>query len=617
MRRVAGELRKSQVASTFGVGSMVDLPSLSVVVMGLDFWKRPACPLIQEPRLLAAVRQILGGQVEEIREGPDPSAEARGIFPTDAGGIPVTAFPRWLRCPICSLLASVDSGIFELRAEPFRVDRLRYVHASCTARGTMPDSKLPAAVPARFVIACNHGHLDDFPWVQYVHRGMPCPKMPRLRLFEVGVSGEAAEVFVKCEACASSRPMSEAFNPPDAGPQVSFTCSGHHPHLRRQSECQAAEATPILIGASNSYFPLILSALSLPKEGDPLSERVQAAWATFRHVEDVAEIRFLRRRGELEDLESASDEEIWRAVQAVRASGAQSPDPLDVKRPEWALFSSGRALSTSSILHLRPVTVPRRFDRWLERVVLVEKLLEARALVGFTRIESTGDISELDTLPPERRGPLSRHDPGWVPGVRMRGEGIFLQFREEAVARWEQGAAVQSREHQLRRAHTNSCDERPWLTAHPPFQGARYAMIHTFSHALMRELGIRCGYGTASIRERIYCAAHDESDGPMAGVLLATASPDSEGTLGGLVALGRPEVLGSLMRMALERIEVCASDPTCATYQPERRSSLHGSACHSCSFVPETSCERSNQFLDRALLVETMAGLHAGLFEAP
>lgn len=102
----------------------------------------------------------------------------------------------------------------------------------------------------------------------------------------------------------------------------------------------------------------------------------------------------------------------------------------------------------------------------------------------------------------------------------------------------------------------------------------------------------------------------------MAGLFLATASPDSEGTLGGLVALGAPEMLRSLVRMGLERLEVCASDPMCAHYQPERRSNLHGSACHTCSFVPETSCERSNHFLDRALLVKSMSNLRAGFFEA-
>jgi hypothetical protein len=144
----------------------------------------------------------------------------------------------------------------------------------------------------------------------------------------------------------------------------------------------------------------------------------------------------------------------------VRAGGGEAEEALDLKRPEWRLFSSGRALSTSPIIHLRPVAVPRGFERWIERVVLVEKHLEARALVGFTRIESTGDIFDLDQLPQERRGPLARHPPRWVPGVRMRGEGIFVQFREEAVAAWERGDRVQARETQLRRALGHWCAER-------------------------------------------------------------------------------------------------------------------------------------------------------------
>jgi hypothetical protein len=617
MRRVAGELRKSQTISTFGIGAMVDLPALSVILMGLGYWKRQACPLIEEPRLLRAVQQVLGAQVDEIREGPDPSEANGGMFPMDAHGIPVAVFPRWLRCPLCSMLASVDSGHFELRPEPFHVDRLRYIHANCSERKTLRDSRMPGAVPARFVIACNHGHLDDFPWIDYAHRGTPCSR-PTLRLFEMGVTGEAADVFVKCEACGiPARAMSEAFSPSDARVKETFPCSGYHPHLRIREECQAPEATPILIGASNSYFPLVLSLLSLPKEGNPLLEQVQSAWATFREVEEVGELRFLRRRGDLEDLETYSDDDLWQAIQAVRAGAGPTGDALDVKRPEWNLFSSGRSLSTSSIIHLRPVDVPRGFERWIERVVLVEKHLEVRALVGFTRIESTGDISDLDTLPRERRGPLARPDPWWVPGVRMRGEGIFVQFREDTVAAWEREreSGLRARDAALWKAHANWCSERPWMPAHPPFPGARFVMIHSFSHALMRELGIRCGYGTASIRERIHCASRDDPNGPMAGVLLATASPDSEGTLGGLVALGEPIVLGSLLRMALERLAVCASDPMCATYQPEHRSNLHGSACHCCTFVPETSCERSNHFLDRALLVETMANLRAEFFK--
>ena len=40
-KRRVGELRPSQVLTTFGIGSIVDLPNLSVMVMGLEDWPTP------------------------------------------------------------------------------------------------------------------------------------------------------------------------------------------------------------------------------------------------------------------------------------------------------------------------------------------------------------------------------------------------------------------------------------------------------------------------------------------------------------------------------------------------------------------------------------------------
>jgi hypothetical protein len=92
-----------------------------------------------------------------------------------------------------------------------------------------------------------------------------------------------------------------------------------------------------------------------------------------------------------------------------------------------------------------------------------------------------------------------------------------------------------------------------------------YMLLHSFAHALTRRLALEYGYTVASIGERIYALGPIDEDGPMAGVLLYTAAPDSEGTLGGLVSLGAPEVLGRHIAGALEAMRLCASDPLCAS----------------------------------------------------
>ena len=72
----------------------------------------------------------------------------------------------------------------------------------------------------------------------------------------------------------------------------------------------------------------------------------------------------------------------------------------------------------------------------------------------------------------------------------------------------------------------------------------------------------------------------------MAGILIYTAAPDSEATLGGLVSLGETGALERHLDQAIECLEVCASDPLCAETLPEQVFlALHGAACHNCLFL--------------------------------
>jgi len=228
------------------------------------------------------------------------------------------------------------------------------------------------------------------------------------------------------------------------------------------------------------------------------------------------------------------------------------------------------------------------------------RLREVNALIGYTRVDAPDGGAEPDEQTP--MAALCRNKPDWVPATEVHGEGIFIRMKEDAVSVWEKKAPVAAREEMLMAGH------RGWRSARrqdpeTDFPGVRYAMMHTFAHLLIREFALECGYNAASIRERLYAKAGTK---PMAGILLYTASADSDGTLGGLMELGKPENLGRMIRQALRRASICSSDPLCSRHDPERDRSLHSAACHACGFVSETSCERGNRYLDRALLVETL-----------
>ena len=594
-----GDLRPSQLLHTFGIGAIVELPNLSVMVMGLDDWPiEQGSSEIREPRLLRAVQEALGEQAARLMTPPVTSEstgyQAKPFDDSAQIGVPVAPFPRWLLCPFCRLLAPIQSDLFELKPDLYRKDRSRYVHRNCGKA-----AKAPTAIPARFLVACQNGHLDDFPWVEYVHHGKTDCKY-ELRLYELGASGEVADIQVQCR-CGKKRRMSDAYSE-DGGAQLP-ACRGRWPHLRKYADktCNLQQKG-ILLGSSNSWFPMMLTALSIPAMIDRLGQLMEENWGELEECESAREVKLKRKL--LRGLSAWTEEQIWEAIEKKKAAADEDEDEShDLREPEWRVFSAPDPQRNSRDFKLRVVETPAGYQNLLEKVVLVERLREVRALIGFTRIESPGDYSEIADLPTEKRAPISRTAPRWVPTSDIRGEGIFLQFSEAAIRSWLKRVDIPDME--FFRGHKQWRKSRGLKPPEGNYPGMRYVLLHSLAHALIRQFSLECGYTTASIRERIYSRNVSSDVEPMAGILLYTAAPDSEGTLGGLVSLGDPKTLARHLDQALESVRLCTSDPLCAEHSPYG-DSMHAAACHACLFLPETSCERGNKYLDRSVLVSTV-----------
>ena len=608
-----GEVRPSQLLWTYGPGALIDLPSLSVVTLGIDRWEKDRCQPIQEARLLAAVRTVLGAQVENLRMPPFQKSELVDVWSAEANiGVPVRPFPRWMRCVKCGLLSPFDAGLFEIKENRFRPERTRFVHKGCRgSKGDQP-AKDADAVPARFLLACRDGHLDDFPWHYFVHGGNSSCK-GTLRFFESGASLQTENLWVKCDACGASRSMAHAFG--KAGKENLPGCRGRHPHLDHfDNECDE-EARAVLLGATNSWFPITLSALAIPQTKDPLSQLIQDGWEFFEDLDSEAEVsvtvKTLKKTGALPGIDKYAAALIWSAIEAHRAGGGQDVvGESDIKGPEWDVLTEANPPTDYPHFMSKKVGTPPGFSGHISRVLLLERLREVNALLGFTRVEAPEESGDPNERP--QMASLSRSKPDWVPANQVHGEGIFVQFDETALVKWEALDGVKKVDQMLRGGHKGWRNSRH-LDPNEGYPGIRYAMLHTLSHLLIRELALECGYNAASIRERIY--ADTSGDSPQAGILIYTAAADSDGTLGGLVDLGKPENLGRLLEQALNRSKICSSDPLCSEHDPEKDRSLHGAACHACSLVAETSCERGNRYLDRSLLVPTLERADAAFFK--
>ncbi|MDX6757956.1 DUF1998 domain-containing protein [Streptomyces sp. F8] len=614
-RRRVGSVRPSHLMYTGGVGALVDLPNFAVLVRGIDDWQYDAFEWadLKEPRLLRAVNGLIGdpygAQVTQLRPAPwtdgtdnDPTGPASRV------GVPVLPFPQWLRCTACNALGGLDSKIFKFEnTKPRRPDQARFFHDNCTAKRK---GKGPLAVAARFVLVCQAGHLDDFPYASFVHRGGDCAEAshPRLEMLDHG-GNQAANVKVRCVNCNSERNIRDAMG--QRGEITLPHCRGRHPHLATFDPACDKRPKPLVIGASNQWFAQTLSVLAVPPtSGSALHGKVEQLWEQLQKAKSQEFLDMVWELPQFKPLHQWSQSEVFEAIEAHRAAAAepQSAEAAsypDLLTPEWEIFTSPQLPEPTEDFALRDVPVPPALDGVFSHVVQAERLREVRALIGFTRLDAPDP--EDPTL--VARAPLSRSRvPAWVPASEVRGEGIFLRVSDGLMADWEQRvadtAALKAHRDAYVEFRRNRYSGRVEDTDDPlrGWPGARYIALHTLSHLLIRAISLECGYSAASLSERIYAGREDDR---RTGILIYTAVPDAEGTLGGLVALAEPEKFSRVVRRALHDAERCSSDPLCADRlpRPPHEDFLHGAACHVCLFVSETTCERGNRFLDRRFIV--------------
>ncbi|WP_405668305.1 DrmB family protein [Streptomyces sp. NBC_00055] len=639
-RAKVGSGRPSSLLYTYGPGSIMDLPQFTIMSTGLDDWDRiwrrrdAAPPQIHAPRLREVVRMLLRSPDVQLR--PHPWQPKRLSLSTEGNdlGVPARVFPQWLRCTGCDTLGLISQ--FDYRnTHPFRTDLACFEHTKCTGRAGKRIGKAARrpAVPARYLLACADGHLDEFPYELWVHRGQPCSQAqhPALKMVD-RTAGKGASAVIHCGACDMKRPMNEAQG--EAGKTKLPRCRGRHPHLDAfEPKGCGNETRLMLVGASNLWFPATQSIIVMPEsqqeKASDLADRIRTnlgdKLAKYRNNLDM--IRDLLD-GSLE-VAHLSDEELEVAVEAAAAPTVTPEeqeeqirdwDPVDLLVPEWRYllkdFFGARDEDEKSGLTLSKRDRDHALQPEITRVLAVERLRKVNALVGFTRIDDMDRVGDL----PRRLAPLTRTPrPAWTVATEDRGEGIFLQLDETGVAAWEERVLATSLWEAHRAAHERNFNRRFSETAanvkadsrlKPP----RYWLIHTFAHVLIRELAITCGYSAASLSERLYAWPAAEGREPAAGLLICTTASDSDGTLGGLVQLSEPARLQHVVANALEKAARCSSDPVCSMRTPQDPEDfLHGAACHCCVMASETSCEKANRFLERRFLID-LPGSDLGFF---
>ena len=552
---------------------------------------------------------------------PDHRRVRRPAPPTNGYlTVPFLRFPQWHYCTRCGLMRRVPL-----------VTKGRIKCAECESRGW---TRYIVQVP--FVAMCDAGHIQDFPWVEWVYESASPPQNPPpMRLVSTGgmtLAGQKVKVDGGPERTLSGiTNASPDGNDTDLSrlldsSRAPYLCPGHRPWLgSEEGEGCGRPLRGTLRSAANVYFAQIHSSIYLPRSEDTTVAEVislleQPPISTFVGILRSAGVvpTPANLRAQFHELvHGYTDRQLEQAIATVCGGGGQQqrqPTAGDdaetgFRRQEYDTLV---AAADFDQLVLRPANLRQYapdFARFFSHVTLVHKLRETRAVTGFTRVFADTDRDLASQQAMLRLNPPAEM---WLPAYMVFGEGIFLTLNEQLLRQWEALPVIQARLVPLFARYlglrqraisataasaraTSSCIRSPTCssTASPT------------SAAIVRR---RSGNG---------CTSRKTPLPRWAGVLIYTAAGDAEGTLGGLVRMGRPGRLEPLLERALTGAQWCSADPVCMEMGQsggQGPDSLNLAACHGCCLVPETACEEFNRLLDRGLVIGPFGNPTIGFF---
>jgi len=606
------KLRSGQLIVPFGIGQIVpNKEGLSMMIGGLNLWDK-----MLEQREAEGVKlnrddfEIYDERLQKLLKvkkfiKPFPyyerSTENKKIK------LPAVVFPLWHYCNNCKIM---------------RKSSLTGVDTFCIEEKCR--GKFRKMIPVRFIAACDAGHIQDIPFKEWAHKnGVMCDS-PKLKYSASAGSGSLSDIFIKCLNCEEQSSLNGLLNvsrSEDNGivysssldNNLEIKCSGNKPWIGQEGISSPDSCDNhlqvIISGGSNVHYADISSALVLPvfSEKEKLNELLAP-----QNIESIKSLMFSQSdevvKSILSNVEGVSsnlinEEELFQRIDRFLNEGNQQTyNDTEIRYEEYQFFKkNNNSQELKSTVQLINGTDDNIFDGLINSIGLVEKLKEIRVFSGFTRLNSR-NMSNRE----ERKEFLTNKKPDWLPAYEHYGEGIFIEFNlsrlNEITTKFDIHPRIQNyNEAQLRRDPQNYI-ERDIDNC--------FIAIHTLAHVLIRRLCYSCGYGSSSLRERLYYST--EKNTRMAGLLIYTASGDSEGSLGGLVNQGEILNFKNLFKEALIDAQWCSSDPVCSDIGDEigqGPNNVNGAACHNCCIVPETSCEEFNTLLDRKILLRIFQNL--------
>lgn len=640
-------VRASTLVFPFGTGAMIDMPDWVLMTTSGEYWDIKKLTTIHDERLekVLHVKGFKSPIIKEDKTGIDEGNSNNNF------SMRFVQFPKWYFCPNCRRFKPLKEWEDEYKKEKGEDSIMK------TPRCSNIKCKNTKLAPARLVIACENGHIDDFPWVEWTHlkaHKKICSN-PKLTIKTSGVSSGLEGITIQCEneKCGASISLSGTFsgesdknefklleesskNDDKYGVLVdeNFTlkCSGNRPWDGTTENCDLYPTT-VQRGAINVYFPKIETSIVIPPYSEKFTKKIEESsgyeWLLIKLEDEEEEDKineYIKKSIESISKEIGSDESVVKTILLRKLEDNLDEDKsgvtnkIEYKEEEYkALVGEiDYNLIDQVDFKIESTKVEEYRRSYLKKVVLIHRMREVRALIGFSRINAVDNnimdkSDEDDEVASTRHSKLIRplSEKNWYPAIEVNGEGIFIELDENLIDKWIKDVPeVKERIDEIDKKYYRILSDKGFSIRRIT---PKFVLLHTLSHLIIKELSFKCGYSSTSLRERIYCNS-DEDSYHMCGIMIYTANGDSEGTLGGLVRQGKSDRLPQIIDSAIEKARFCSSDPVCIESMGQGRDGLNLSACFSCCLISETSCEEFNTLLDRALIVGTLENRRIGFF---
>lgn len=516
-------------------------------------------------------------------------------------------------------------------------------------------------VQDNIILICEEGHISDFPWSQFLiwrnekpmeifdksavdlFNYKKCCKEPQIRI--KSATSNSSGFDGKRLSCANEGCPSKSISLKGLL-NVLIKCPGHKPweaitgnaqnyfgetkvrssdtpygkcssfYKEGTKKGQAKPMTVALTTANNLYYSRIMSSIYMPNElfksdKELKREKLQADLKKYRDLltneEDTSLIdiyenkctsinlelnNLIEEKDELSDLEK----EIHFRHQEYKALNDKTPEEINLKKEHLKVADvTDKVLSNDLLKEI--------FNKGLR----VDNMKITSAQLDFSRVHPLDGDSDITPMNIFRSRP---ENVLVYPVVENYGEGIFFSFNHANLNKYKEQFKESLDEWTSKLPTANPGDFSKFSVDYANDGGWQLYLVHTFAHLIMRELEFKCGYPTASLKERIYVSNDKRFE--MYGCLIYTAE-GAEGSMGGLIAQTKVDNLFNLIKSAMKRATICHSDPLCWESEGQGLFDLNFAGCFSCALVSETSCELRNSYLDRRILVDEEFGFFRDL----